>query len=86
MIQEAKKKKHNMPKNVVAAINKANRDEDIKNHGKPCEMKGKKSENPKAYKRSKNKGFEMDENVITRNDIMAMVNECIKRIISAKMK
>lgn len=76
-----------MPKDVVAAINKANRDEDIKNHGKPCELKGKKSENPKAYNRNKEKGkkIDIDESVITRSDIMAMVNECVKRIISSKI-
>lgn len=53
-------KKHNPPKDEVAAINKANRDEDIKNHGKSIAFRTTMTKNPKAYSR-KGKKVELTE-------------------------
>jgi len=41
----------NPPKDEVAAINKANREEDIAMHGKPTAFRGNITKNPKAYTR-----------------------------------
>lgn len=74
-LHEAKKnKKRNPPKDVVAAINKANRDEDIANHGKPTTFKSKKSENPKAYNRKRQK-FSVEEAVDKAFDKVLKENE-----------
>ena len=44
-------KKRNLPKNEVAAINKSNREEDIKSHGKSTAFRTTIENNPKAYTR-----------------------------------
>lgn len=44
-------KKNNPPKNEVAAINKANREDDIKSHGKSITFRTTMEKNPKAYTR-----------------------------------
>lgn len=54
-------KKYNPPKDIVSAINKANRDEDIKSHGKPTSFRTTIEKNPKAYNRRKEKKVDMEE-------------------------
>lgn len=44
-------RKNNPPKDEFAAINKANREDDIEAHGKPTAFRGNITKNPKAYTR-----------------------------------
>lgn len=54
-------KKRNPPTDIISAINKANRDEDIALHGKPTAFRPHKEKSPKAYDRKKSKKVEEDE-------------------------
>lgn len=46
-------KKKDSIKNYVKAVRKKNREEEIEKHGKQISFRTVKAENPKAYKRSK---------------------------------
>ena len=54
-------KKRNPPTDIVSAINKANRDEDIALHGKPTAFRPHKEKSPKAYDRNKIKHIKDDD-------------------------
>ena len=57
-------KEHKPPKDVAAAIRKANRDADIESHGKATDFRTTITKNPKAYSRKEKHKKQISENVL----------------------
>lgn len=62
-------KKYNNPKDPIKAIKKANRDEDIKNHGKPTALRPSVQKNKKKYDRKREKS------VVAMNEMVDAICE-----------
>ena len=73
----AESKKYNQPKNVAAAIRKANRDADIESHGKATDFRTTMTKNPKVYSRKEKHKKQISENVL-RQIIRESIEEFYK--------
>lgn len=73
----AESKEHKPPKDVAAAIRKANRDADIESHGKATDFRTTITKNPKTYSRKEKHKKQISENIL-RQIIRESIEEFYK--------
>lgn len=73
----AESKEYKPPKDVAAAIRKANRDADIESHGKATDFRTTMTKNPKVYSRKEKHKKQISENVL-RQIIRESIEEFYK--------